>query len=49
MMRLISLQKAAEIMETEPEMFLKILELMDIDFSYLSDEDVLIERKWSSL
>ncbi len=49
MMRLISLQKAAEIMETEPEMFLKILELMGIDFSYLSDEDVFIERKWSSL
>jgi predicted HTH domain antitoxin len=37
-MRLISLRKAAEIMEIEPDMFLKILELMDIDFSYLSEE-----------
>jgi len=43
-MRLISLQKAAEIMEIEPDMFLKILELMNIDFSYLSEEDVSIER-----
>jgi predicted HTH domain antitoxin len=45
-MRLISLRKAAEIMEIEPDMFLKILELMDIDFSYLSEEDVSREREW---
>jgi predicted HTH domain antitoxin len=45
-MRLISLQKAAEIMEIEPDMFLKILELMGIDFSYLSEDDVSIEREW---
>jgi predicted HTH domain antitoxin len=43
--RLISLQKAAEMMEIEPDMFLKILELMGIEFSYLSENDVLIERE----
>lgn len=47
--RLISLQKAAEIMEIEPDMFLKILELMGIEFSYLSENDVLIEREEFSL
>jgi len=46
--RLISLQKAAEIMEMEPDMFLKILELMNIEFSYLSEDDVFIEREWLS-
>jgi predicted HTH domain antitoxin len=47
--RLISLQKAAEMMEIEPDMFLKILELMGIEFSYLSENDVLIEREGFSL
>jgi len=46
--RLISLQKAAEIMQIEPDMFLKILELMGIEFSYLSEDDVLIEKDWLS-
>ncbi len=45
-MRLISLQKAAEIMEIEPHMFLQILELIGIDFSYISEDDVAIEREW---
>ncbi len=45
-MRLISLQKAAEIMEIEPDMFLQILELIGIEFSYLSEDDVAIEREW---
>ncbi len=44
--RLISLQKAAEIMQIEPEVFLKILDLMGIEFSYLSSEDIAIERNW---
>ncbi|AOW99915.1 MULTISPECIES: hypothetical protein [Moorena] len=44
--RLISLQKAAEIMQIEPEVFLKILDLMGIEFSYLSSEDITIERNW---
>jgi predicted HTH domain antitoxin len=44
--RLISLHKAAEIMEMEQEVFLKILELMNIDFSYLTVEDIAIEKTW---
>ncbi|MDJ0659807.1 MAG: hypothetical protein QNJ42_09990 [Crocosphaera sp.] len=44
--RLISLQKAAEIMEMDTEMLLKILELMRIDFSYLTTEDIAIEKNW---
>ncbi|NET08437.1 MAG: hypothetical protein F6K09_01260 [Merismopedia sp. SIO2A8] len=44
--RIISLKKAAEIMEMEPDVLLKLLELMGIEFSYLSPEDVSIERNW---
>ncbi len=44
--RLISLQKGAEIMEMEPEMLLKILEMMSIDFSYLTPEDIKAEKTW---
>jgi predicted HTH domain antitoxin len=42
--RLISLHKAAEIMEMDTEIFLKVLELMGIDFSYLTVEDIAIEK-----
>ena len=44
--RLISLYKASEIMEMDTEIFLKVLELMGIDFSYLTVEDVVIEKIW---
>ncbi len=44
--KLISLQKAAEIMEMEPEMFLQLLDLMKIEFSYLSEDDVSLEKNW---
>ncbi|BAZ84475.1 hypothetical protein [Dolichospermum compactum] len=44
--RLISLHKAAEIMEMDTEIFLKVLELMGIDFSYLTFEDIAIEKNW---
>jgi predicted HTH domain antitoxin len=44
--RLISLHKAAEIMEMDTEVFLKILELMGIDFSYLTVEDIALEKTW---
>jgi predicted HTH domain antitoxin len=44
--RLISLHKASEIMEMDTEVFLKILELMGIDFSYLTVEDIVIEKTW---
>jgi hypothetical protein len=44
--RAISLQKAAEIMNLETDVFLQILDLMGLEFSYLSEEDVLRERSW---
>jgi len=44
--RLITLHKAAEIMEMDTEMFLKILELMGMDFSYLTVEDIAREKNW---
>ncbi len=44
--RVISLKKAAEIMELEVEVLLQLLEMMNIDFSYLSDEDIARERSW---
>ena len=44
--RVISLQKAAEVMEVEPEVFVKLLDLIGFEFSYLSQGDVLIERNW---
>lgn len=42
--RVISLKKAAEIMRLEVEVLLQLLELMGIEFSYLSDEDIALER-----
>ena len=44
--KIISLQKASEIMEMDREFFLKLLDLMGIDFSYLSDDDAEIEKSW---
>jgi predicted HTH domain antitoxin len=44
--KFISLEKAAEVMEMEPEMFLQILDLMGIEFSYLSENDVALEKNW---
>ncbi|MFH7244293.1 MAG: hypothetical protein ACHWZW_15760 [Spirulina sp.] len=44
--RVISLKKASEIMQLEPSEFLKILDLMGIEFSYLSEEDIEIEKIW---
>jgi predicted HTH domain antitoxin len=44
--RVISLQKAAEVMQLEPAEFLKIINLMGIEFSYLSEEDVILEKSW---
>lgn len=44
--RIISLQKASEIMEMEPDMFLKLLDLMGLEFSYLSEDDISVEREW---
>jgi predicted HTH domain antitoxin len=44
--RVISLKKASEIMQLEPSEFLKILDLMGIEFSYLSEEDIELEKSW---
>jgi len=44
--RVISLQKAAEIMGMEVDGFLKTLDLLGLEFSYLTDEDVAIEKSW---
>jgi hypothetical protein len=33
-------------MEMDTEVFLKILELMGIDFSYLTVEDIALEKTW---
>lgn len=44
--RVISLKKAAEVMELEISVLLQFLEMMNIDFSYLTDEDIAIEKSW---
>ena len=44
--RVISLKKAAEVMELEVSVLLQLLETMNIDFSYLTDEDIAIEKNW---
>jgi predicted HTH domain antitoxin len=44
--RVISLQKASEIMQLEPSELLKILDLMGIEFSCLSAEDIELEKSW---
>lgn len=44
--RIISLKKAAEIMDMEVDFLLKLLDLMGFEFSDLSIEDVEVERSW---
>ncbi|MCC5665954.1 hypothetical protein LC653_19025 [Nostoc sp. CHAB 5784] len=44
--RVISLKKAAKIMEMEPDVFLKLLDLMGLEFSYLTEQDIAIEKDW---
>ncbi|WP_232229332.1 hypothetical protein [Crinalium epipsammum] len=45
-LRLISLKKAAEVMNIDSEELLQILDLLGIDFSYLDEEDIERERDW---
>ncbi|NEQ32165.1 MAG: hypothetical protein F6K04_14375 [Leptolyngbya sp. SIO4C5] len=45
--RIVSLKKAAELLELETEAFLKILDLIGIEFSYLTEEDVQLEKNWT--
>jgi len=44
--KLISLHKAADMMKLEPDFLLTLLDLMGIEFSYLSEEDVELEQRW---
>jgi predicted HTH domain antitoxin len=44
--RVISLKKAADIMEIEPDVFLQLLDLMGLEFSYLTVQDIAIEKDW---
>jgi predicted HTH domain antitoxin len=44
--RLISLKKASEVLNLEPEAFLQILNLMGIEFSYLTEDDISAEKTW---
>jgi len=45
--RIISLKKASELLNLDAEVLLKLLELLGIEFSYLAEEDILIERDWA--
>jgi predicted HTH domain antitoxin len=45
-LRRISLNKASEIMGMEKERFLGLLDAMRLEYSYLEDQDVDVERKW---
>ncbi len=44
--RIISLKKASEVLNLEPEAFLQILDLMGIEFSYLTEDDIAAEQTW---
>lgn len=46
MTRLISLRKGAEIMGIDVEELLQILDLLGIEFYYLSSEDIEQEQRW---
>lgn len=45
-LRRISLDKAAEIMGMQREAFLTLLEMIDVDYSYLSQADIAAEKSW---
>ncbi|WP_166507358.1 hypothetical protein [Nostoc sp. 106C] len=41
-----SFKKAAEIMEIQPDIFLELLDLMGLEFSYLTVQDIALEENW---
>ena len=45
-LRLLSLAKASEIMNMTKAGFLELLEALDIDYSYLSENDIEVEKSW---
>ena len=48
-LRIISLRKAAELLDIEEQLLLKILDDIGYPFSYLEDKDVMIEQEWKIL
>ena len=44
--RVISLRKAAEVMNLDEGGLLQILDLLGIEFSYLEDQDIQREKDW---
>lgn len=44
--RVISLRKAAEVMDLDEAGLLQILDLLGIEFSYLEAEDIRREKEW---
>ncbi len=47
-LRLLSLAKASEIMNMTKTGFLELLEALDIDYSYLSENDIEMEKAWAN-
>jgi len=45
-LRLISLSRAAEIMNMSTQTLLEFLDALGVSFSYLEEEDVDLERTW---
>jgi len=45
-LRLVSLARASEIMNMTKTGFLELLEALDIDYSYLSENDIEVEKSW---
>ncbi|MCF8085192.1 MAG: hypothetical protein K9M96_19100 [Deltaproteobacteria bacterium] len=45
-LRKISLAKASEIMGMQRERFLGLLDAMNLEYSYLRNQDIDIEKKW---
>lgn len=44
--RVISLKKAAELLQLETTELLTVLDLLGIEFSYIAEEDVALEKSW---
>jgi predicted HTH domain antitoxin len=45
-LRLVSLAKASEVMNMTKTGFLELLESLDIDYSYLAENDIEVEKIW---
>lgn len=44
--RIISIQKAAEVMGMDRDFFSRLLEILGVEFSYLDEIDVQGEKNW---